>query len=121
MEAIIGRLNSTHTKASSGATECKPFEENPPAGYGLKMYPVIEGLEQRFKGHEAPQDKVDEVIGKLHTTPTACSKARKDPPRILLYPERTTLMNNVERIVGYQTSGSVARQKDLQRREKWFN
>ena len=55
------------------------------------------------------------------STDTGASKARKDFPRILLYPERTILHNNTSRIRSYQDSGTMSRQKELARREKWYN
>lgn len=117
---IYNRLAAAHTKSSNGS-QCKPADPAKTPGLGLKMLPVIEGIETRFRDAAGPPEKVQEVIGRLNTTQTAASKARNDNPRILLYPERTTLMNNVERILAYQQSGSVARQNMLQRREKWFN
>ena len=120
MKAIYDRLASTHTKSSGGA-DCKPVEPIRTPGMGLKMYPVIEGIETRFMGEKLPPEKVSAIIDKMHATQTKSSQSRRDNPRILLYPERTTLMNNVERILAYQQSGSVAKQNVLQRREKWFN
>ncbi|ELU14041.1 hypothetical protein CAPTEDRAFT_222587 [Capitella teleta] len=122
MKEIYHRLNKTHTVSSANTGVIRHPKEPPkPPGYGMKMLPIIEGLDTRFIGHPAPQEKVNEVIQKLTTTQTTASQARKDNPKVLLYPERTTLMNNVERIRAYQESGSVAKQNMLQRREKWFN
>ena len=86
------------------------------------MWPTIDGLEERFKGVKAvPRNKWQESSTRLSSAPTKSSAARRDFQRILLYPERTILMNNTERIVNYQKSGAMSRQLDLQRREKWFN
>ena len=96
------------------------MEPAKPCGYGLKMYPVIDGIETRFMG-TVDADKKEESLARLLKTQTTSSQARMDNPRILLYPERTTLMNNVERIKAFQDSGATTRQKEMQRREKWFN
>ena len=119
--AISARLNSTHTKSSSGGVDCRTYPNPNPPGYGLKMFPVIEGLDTRFMGDKVAPEKVQEVIVKMHKTQTKASQARIDNPRHLLYPERTLLMNNVERIEQYQTTGGLVRQNLLQRREKWYN
>ena len=121
MKEIYQRLNGTHTK-SSQPTDCKSYEPMNPPGYGQKMLPPIEGLEERFKGSKGlPKEKVEEKVGELHSTQTKASQARRDNPRHLLYPERTLLMNNVERIVEFQEKGSLVKQTVLQRREKWYN
>ena len=88
----------------------------------MKCYPVIEGIETRYRGDKpVSQDQYNESTDKLLKTQTCNSQARLDNPKILLYPERTTLMNNVERIKTYQDSGSLVRQKEMERREKWYN
>ena len=122
MLEIYKRLHGTGTKSSKGGEACEAPSVPKVPGYGLKAYPIIEGIETKFKG-ESPlaKDKMTEAVGRMHTTQTRSSQSRRDNPRILLYPERTTLMNNVERIVAYQQTGSVAKQNMLQRREKWFN
>ena len=49
------------------------------------------------------------------------TQARIDNMRILLYPERTLLMNEPNRIKTFQETGSLVKQAILQRREKWYN
>ena len=117
---IVNRLHSTLTKSATGQT-CKTYNQPKCPGTGLKMLPTIEGLESRFTGKEVAADKEKEVRDRLHGAGTKASSARYQNPRILLYPERTLLMNNVERIVAFQQSGAVAKQNVLARREKWFN
>lgn len=121
-QEIFERLNKTHTVSSANTGQIRHPKDPPkPPGYGMKMFPIIEGLDTRFAGFPASQDKVAEVVGHLMKTQTTASQAKLDNPRILLYPERTTLMNNVERIRAYQENGAVAKQNMLQRREKWYN
>ena len=118
---IVKRLYSAHTKSSKGAP-CKEPDTPKPQGYGLKMYPVIDGIETRFKCQGSKgKEEVGSLTERLHKTQTKASSARLDYPRILLYPERTSLMNNTERIVAYQQSGAVSTQQELQRRERWYN
>ncbi len=121
IQQIVVRLHKTHTKSSAGGGDIKPMEELKPPGTGQKMLPIIEGLEERFKGKDVPKSKEEEVITRLASAQTKAWKARLDNPRILLYPERTLLCNNVERIVQYQTTGQTVKQALLDRREKWFN
>lgn len=121
MKEIYERLYSASTKGKSGQV-CKTFDPMKPPGFGQKMLPPIEGLDERFSGEKPlPTSKVAEVVGTLHSTQTKASQARKDNHRHLLYPERTLLMNNVERIVAFQETGSLVKQTVLQRREKWYN
>ncbi len=121
IQGIVVRLHKTHTKSSAGGDPNQVFEELKPPGTGQKMLPVIEGLEERFKGKEVPKSKEEEVITRLSSAHTKAWKARLDNPRILLYPERTLLCNNVERISQYQNTGQTVKQALLDRREKWFN
>ena len=118
--AMLHRLNQTPTKSSAGEA-CKSYEPPPPPGLGLKCLPDIAGLAQRFKGAPAPQAKVNDIFSRLSSASTRSSRARYEHAKILLYPERTLLCNNVERIVSYQNTGSVVKQEALARREKWFN
>ena len=121
MKEIYQRLSSAHTKSSRNQ-KCRTYEEPKPPGYGLKLLPVIDGLEKRFNPDSGlPKEKVEEVVQHLHTKQTGASQARRDNPRHLLYPERTLLMNNVERILDFQEKGSLVKQTVLQRREKWYN
>lgn len=117
---IFDRLAKTHTKSTNGEG-CRPVVPTGTPGLGLAMLPVIEGIETRFMGEKLSPEKVQGIIEKMHATQTKSSQSRRDNPRVLLYPERTTLMNNVERIMAFQQTGSVAKQGVLQRREKWFN
>lgn len=117
--AVYKRLNSTHTKSSS-PQNCKGFDTPNPPGYGQKMFPIIDGLDTRFGGKNVPAEKVNDVISRLHTSQTKSSKSRMDNPRILLYPERTLLCNDVERIKAYQDTGETVKQPYLDRREKWY-
>lgn len=122
LQEIFQRLCKSHTKASSGGPDCKQYEPISPPGYGQKMYPAIEGLETRFAGDSAVvEEEVKAVAQRLTSKQTTASQARLDNPRILLYPERTILMNNVERIRSFQENGNVAKQTVLARREKWYN
>ena len=120
MNEIFGRLATMHTKSSSGGQGVPPYEHPKTPGIGTKTFPVIEGLDERFKGSKVPKEKEKEVIERLHTAKTKAEEARLDNPRILLYPERTLLCNNVERIRTYQDSGQTVKQAVLERREKWF-
>ena len=120
LDEIYGRLHTTHTKSSKGGEECRPVEHMTAPGYGLPMFPVIDGIEKRFHGHEAPPEKVTEVITRMTKAQTKASQARLDNAAILLYPERTLLMNNVERIHMFQESGALVKQAMLQQREKWY-
>ena len=117
---ILHRLNKTHTKSSQGAPCKDPDEPNTP-GLGTKCLPVIEGLEKRFKGQKSDENKVKDIFNRLSSASTRSSRARYENARILLYPERTLLCNNVERIVSYQNTGATVKQEVLARREKWFN
>ncbi len=121
MKEIYDRLHTSKTKSSLGGETCKPAPDVKMPGYGLKVYPIIEGIETRFKGNPQPKSKVSEAAERLLMTQTKASQSRLDNPRVLLYPERTTLMNNVERIVAYQQTGAVAKQNIMERREKWYN
>lgn len=58
----------------------------------------------------------------MHSTHTKSSKQHtaKNNAKILLYPERTILMNNVDRIVRFQGTGVIDRQAVLGRTEKWY-
>lgn len=120
MKEIYGRLSTTHTKSSSGGAHCRQPPEVIPPNYGSKCFPAIDGLDVRFQGPKATEEKANEIMSRLMSTQTKASQARRDNPRILLYPERTLLMNNFERIREYQTTGVVTKQKDLQARERWF-
>ena len=120
-QAIYARLHTTHTKSSAGETSCKEIRTPNPPGFGLKMYTNVEGIETRFLGGTADDGKVNEVIGRLTTAQTTSSQARRDPLRILLYPECTSLHNNVQRIRDYQQTGSVTKQTGMERRERWYN
>ena len=115
---IVRRLYSTHTKSSAGSTECKSHEPPPLPGFGQKMLPAIPNLEERFSGR-AKSANVD-ITKRLHNGSTRASSARLESPRILLWPERTLLMNDVQKIREYNESGSLAKQGVLPRREKWF-
>ncbi|CAD5119083.1 DgyrCDS7728 [Dimorphilus gyrociliatus] len=119
---IVDRLHKTHTKSSSGGELCKIYEPKTPQNYGTKAYPVIEGLDTRFREKTAPKDKVKDIINKMHTSHTVCSELHtsKKNASILLYPERTILMNNVDRIVRFQDTGAIDRQGMLGRTEKWY-
>ena len=121
VKTIVQRLHTTKTECKKGPDLNKVFEIPPIPGLGMKMLPEIEGLETRFRGTPRGKDEVNEVMKRLHTTNTKASTARKDNPRVLLYPERTTLMNNTERILAYQQNCEVAKQGSLARREKWYN
>ena len=109
------RLQTTHTKSSSGDTvPCKEIK-------APQTLPVIEGLDGRFKGDaKSNKSKMADITERLSSAHTRSSKARLDNPRILLYPERTLLCQNVKRINDFQVDGSTVRQKELARREKWF-
>ena len=117
---ILHRLNKTHTKSSQGAA-CKNPEKPLMPGLGQKCLPLIEGLDNRFRGQKSDEGKVKDIFNRLSSASTRCSRARYENARILLYPERTLLCNDVERIVSYQTNGSTVKQESLARREKWFN
>ena len=118
IQAIVNRLYSTHTKSSSGSTSCKTYEPLPMPGYGQKMYPAIPGLESRFSGRAKTANP--ESARRLHETKTRATSARLESPRILLWPERTLLMNDVNKIRDYYQSGTLAKQSALPRREKWY-
>ena len=121
IKTIFSRLQTTHTKSSNGGAECKPHDPPAPQGLGHKMLPIIDGLEERFKGDKAmKKEKADSVFTRLTSAHTRSSRARGESPKILLYPERTLLCNNVTRIVNYQNTGEVVKQATLARREKWF-
>ena len=121
IDGIVNRLSKTHTKSSAGGEMCKTMEELKAPGYGQKMLPAIEGLEGRFKGAQVEKSKEDEVIQRLHSAHTKSWKSKLDHPKILLFPERTLLCNNVERIKMFQESGQTVKQNILERREKWYN
>ena len=118
IESIVNRLYSTHTKSSSGSTSCKTYEPLPSPGYGQKMYPAIPGLETRFSGRAKTANP--ESTRRLYETKTRATSARLESPRILLWPERTLLMNDVNKIRDYYQSGALAKQSALPRREKWY-
>ena len=118
VKEITNRLASAHTKSSSGGVECKAKPELTPIGYGLKSYPTIEGIETRFKGNSSANASA--VSSRLMSAQTRASKSRLESPAVLLYPERTMLMNEPERIRAYQTSGDMSKQGVLGRREKWY-
>ena len=120
MNGIYARLATTHTKSSSGGQGIPPMEPPKTPGIGTKVFPVIKGLDERFKGSKISKEKESEVIQRLHTAKTKAEDARLSNPRILLYPERTLLCNNVERIHMFQDSGQTVKQAVLDRREKWF-
>ncbi len=120
MGEIYTRLYTTTTKAWTGGEGIGPMDPPKEPGLGLKMYPVIDGLDTRFQGASVPKEKKEEIIGRLHTAKTKAEQARLDNPRVLLYPERTLLCNNVERINAYQNNGSTVKQDVLERREKWY-
>ena len=121
VDQITQRLVKTHTKSSSGGAECKTMDPLKSPGYGQKMYPIIDGLVQRFSGRLRPATgSVDGITQRLTSAQTKASQARLDNPRILLYPERTLLCNNVARIGMFQQNGVTVRQKELARREKWY-
>ena len=120
MTEIFKRLNTTHTKATE-PTACKPYEPPKTPGLGQKCLPDIDGLDARFKGKRVDSAKAGNIFSRLSSASTKSSRARYDNAKILLYPERTLLCNNVERIVNYQNTGSVVKQDTLARREKWFN
>ena len=121
VKAISHRLNTAHTKSSSGGVPCRNPEPTTLPGYGLKMFPAIDGLDTRFIGHKVNKKKVAEVTERLSSATTRASRARLENHRILLYPERTLLFNDTERIVQFQESGVVVKQKDMSAREKWYN
>ena len=121
IDGIVARLSKTHTKSSAGGETCKPAEELKVPGYGQKMLPVIDGLDERFKGAQVEKSKEDEVIRRLHSAHTKAWKSKLNYPKILLFPERTLLCNNVERIKTFQESGQTVKQNVLERREKWYN
>ena len=121
IDGIVKRLNTTHTKSSAGGEVCKTMEQINIPGYGQKMLPAIEGLEERFRGASVDKSKENEVIERLHSAHTKAWKSRLDNPKILLFPERTLLCNNVERIRMFQENGQTVKQNVLERREKWFN
>ena len=120
LSEIYTRLHGTQTKSSKGGEECRTYDSKKPPGMGLPMFPDIDGMDKRFAGFDAPPDKVAEVITRMRMTQTKSSQARLDPHAILLYPERTLLMNEPERIRTYQDSGAIVRQQNLQAREKWY-
>lgn len=118
---ICQRLYSTPTKASSGGKRCKSAVPLTTPGLGLKMLPVIEGLEGRFKGAGRPKSHSGTTVGgRLHSTQTATARSRQDYPRILLWPERTLVSGNLERLRAYQDTGMLSKQAGLPRRDKWF-
>ncbi|CAH1795530.1 unnamed protein product [Owenia fusiformis] len=124
MAEIIDRLNKTTTVSKRGGEDYKDKAWDYPKtpNLGSKMLPIIDGLDDRFKGGSVnSKETYDDITGRLHTTRTKAASLRYDYPRILLYPERTTLMNNTQRIVDYNNSGAVAKQKELARRERWYN
>ncbi|KAK2169784.1 hypothetical protein LSH36_7g16103 [Paralvinella palmiformis] len=118
LESIVKRLYSTHTKSSSGSTSCKTYNPLPSPGYGQKMYPIIPGLESRFSGRAKTANP--EATKRLYETKTRATTARLKSPQILLWPERTLLMNDVNKIRDYYQSGTLAKQSALPRREKWY-
>ncbi|CAD5120329.1 DgyrCDS8903 [Dimorphilus gyrociliatus] len=115
---ISNRLHTTRIKSSHTKPDCKPRAFEPPnqPGLGLKMCPKIEGLEERFRGKGEPQS----ISERLYSATTKSTRARKEPLKILLYPERTLLTNTPKRIQAYQENGLVAKQETLERREKWY-
>ena len=115
------RLNTAHTKSSKGGEPCRTPEPLTLPGLGLKMFPKIDGLDTRFIGHKVNRKKVAEVTQRLSSATTRASRARLENHRILLYPERTLLFNDTERITQFQESGVVVKQKDMSTREKWYN
>ena len=117
---ICKRLYVTHTKSSAGGVRCKSADPLTPQGYGMKMLPIIDGLEGRFRGKSANKNKCSEVADRLHRAKTASVKSRADYPRILLWPERTLVGGSVERVKQYHDSGLVTKQALLERREKWY-
>lgn len=123
LKDIVERLNTTSTVSKRGGEDYKDKIWDYPKveGLGKKMLPIIDGLDERFKGTPVPKDKYNEITQNLHTSKTKASQLRYEYPRILLYPERTTLMNNTQRILEYQEAGTVAKQATLARREKWYN
>ncbi len=123
ISGIADRLFKTPTKSSLGGLECKVMTPLKSPGYGLPMYPVIVGIESRFVGNPMPESKEKQAKERLHTTHTESSQAKKasESHKALLYPERTILMNDVEKILEYQQTGHLAKQAMLRRREKWYN
>ncbi|KAK2189243.1 hypothetical protein NP493_112g01016 [Ridgeia piscesae] len=116
------RLNTAHTKSSKGGEPCRTPQPATLPGYGLKMFPAIDGLDTRFKGHKVNRKKVvADVTQRLSSATTRASRARLENHRILLYPERTLLFNDTERITQFQETGVVVKQKDMSTREKWYN
>lgn len=79
-------------------------------------------MDTRFKENSATKDKVQDIINKMHSKHTVSSEhhTAKKNAAILLYPERTILMNNVDRIVRFQDTGVIDRQGVLGRTEKWY-
>ena len=118
---IYKRLYSTHTKASAGGMRCKSADPLQTPGMGLKMLPVIEGLEKRFRGRPMKKEEAEGVVAqRLYRAKTASTNARLAYPRILLYPERTLVGGDVERVRAYHESGTLTKQSLLGRREKWY-
>ena len=76
---IFTRLYSEHTKSSAGGVGCRPWPAPKPPGYGLKAYPVIQGIETRFKGGaRLPSGHVTQAAQRLHSSHTRASSARID-------------------------------------------
>lgn len=125
LQEIYNRLHGTHTKTSKGGEECRPWDPVKVPGQGLPMFPFIEDLDKRFNGSKlidakVGEEKIKEIIEALRKNQTVASQARLDPYTILLYPERTLLMNNPERIRQFQENGAIVKQVILQAREKWY-
>ena len=123
LKAASDRLNTTKTTASPVRYKDiqTNFKQPIIPNLGTKCLPEIDGLDIRFRGAPQPTEQLQESTKRLHTTQTKATTARVDNPRILLYPERTTLMNNTARILAYQQNCEVAKQPSLARREKWYN
>ncbi len=120
-QEIFKRLGETHAKSSSGGLECKSYDPKKPVGYGLRMFPEIDGLDTRFSGSGNADADLEATTDRLRSTQTIASQARLDKPRILLYPECTKMMNDPGRLRLFQERGEVVKQADLARREKWYN
>lgn len=91
-------------------------------GLGQKTLPIISGEGVRFKGNlKETFTSASEVGSRLTSATTSASRSRLQNHRILLYPERVLLCNDVARIAAFQENGSLLKQKDMNAREKWFN
>ena len=65
-QEIYEKLHKTHTISSGGGTPRRPPEEPKAPGYGQKCFPIIEGIEERFKAEKpVPKETYSEQVTTL--------------------------------------------------------